>query len=259
MLDEKLEDLLNKRLPLSDSITEHLQKEDVEIDKTEIPRDKLIKILENISSDGAHLRHPDIERILSGFGFEKKLSKDEVSLFKGIFDSRKKTKPNKLQSVIETKKDAAVEQLENDIKNLTVKLNEISDKENPQLIQLKESVEKIVIQSKKVAAPIKIPSPKNMEVQLVSADSLQRLSEYNSDINILLTLSAVFLGAFLGMLGNLVFSTSVTNQAYGVIAILGVVSTLFFCLFYRADTRKKVLSNDILNDDDGVYLDDFNA
>ncbi|MDO6463313.1 hypothetical protein [Pseudoalteromonas carrageenovora] len=94
---------------------------------------------------------------------------------------------------------------------------------------------------------------------MVSADSLQRLSEYNSDINILLTLSAVFLGAFLGMLGNLVFSANVSGQAYGVIAILGVVSTLFFGLFYRSDTRKKSLSNDILNDDDGIYLDDYKA
>ena len=259
MLDEKLENLLKKRRLLNDSITEHLQKEDVELDKIDIPRDKLIKILENISSDGARLRKPDIDRVLSGFGFEEDLSKDEISLFKNIFDLSKRQRKSELQSVIETKKDAAVEQLESDIQNLTAKINEISVQEHPELIQLKKSVEKIAIQSRKVAAPIKIPSPKNMEVQLVSADSLHRLSEYNSDINILLTLSAVFLGAFLGMLGNLVFSTNVTSQAYGVIVILAVVSALFFGLFYRADTRKKALNSDMLNDDDGVYLDDFNA
>ena len=131
MLDEKLENLLKKRRLLNDSITEHLQKEDVELDKIDIPRDKLIKILENISSDGARLRKPDIDRVLSGFGFEEDLSKDEISLFKNIFDLSKRQRKSELQSVIETKKDAAVEQLESDIQNLTAKINEISVQVHP--------------------------------------------------------------------------------------------------------------------------------
>ncbi|WP_394191380.1 hypothetical protein [Pseudoalteromonas atlantica] len=262
MLDEKLEELLKDKLPLKDSINEHLKVAKVESDKVDISRHKLISILESISSDGAYLRQSDVNRVLEGFGIDEGLSDTENELFREIFNKGhgiKESKRKKLHSVIETKKDIAVEKLEADIKDLTDKLNNMGVNDNPELIKLKESVEQIAIQSKKVAAAVKIPSPKNMEVQLVSADSLQRLSEYNSDINILLTLSAVFLGAFLGMLGNLVFSANVSGQAYGVIAILGVVSTLFFGLFYRSDTRKKSLSNDILNDDDGIYLDDYKA
>lgn len=132
-------------------------------------------------------------------------------------------------------------------------------KDDPEVVQLKETVEKIAKQSRSFAAPIKIPSPKNMEVQLVSADSLHRLSEYNSDINILLTLASVFLGAFLGMIGNFIFSTSKTAEAIGLIVILAVVSVLFFILYYRADQRKKNITNDINETEESVYIDEYEA
>lgn len=88
---------------------------------------------------------------------------------------------------------------------------------------------------------------------------LTRLSEYNTDINIFLTLASVFLGSFLGMLGNVLFSSNTSGHAFGVIALLAIVSAVFFMLYSRADSRKKELNKSFMEDDDGVYLGDYEA
>ena len=259
MLTKKLEELLDGETPNEKSVSEHLKSVGVvDFSKEEISRSSLISVLKAISSDGAPLNKPQIIRILEGFGFAGELSKAEDVEFEEIWDSQMKPK-RRLRSVVEAKKDINVEKLEKELSILSSKLENISSAEIPSINDLKKSIEGIKEQSRRFAAPIKIPAPKDMEVQLVSADSLHRLSEHNSDINVFLTLASVFLGAFLGMLGNSIFSASTSGQAYGVIAILALVSVVFFVLYKRAEDRRKSVAKSLFDSEQGVYLDDYKA
>lgn len=259
MLTKKLEELLDGETPNEKSVSEHLKSVGVvDFSKAEISRSSLISVLKAISSDGAPLSKPQIIRILKGFGFAGDLSKGEDVEFEKIWDSQMKPK-RRLRSVVEAKKDINVEKLEKELSLLSSKLESISSAEIPSINDLKKSIEGIKEQSRRFAAPIKIPAPKDMEVQLVSADSLHRLSEHNSDINVFLTLASVFLGAFLGMLGNSIFSASTSGQAYGVITILALVSAVFFVLYKRAEDRRKSVAKSLFDSEQGVYLDDYKA
>ena len=259
MIDTKLSELLGDKQPISQSVREHLKQVGIDDFSTvNIARSTLVDVLKNISSDGASLGKKSIIRVLDGFGYHEGTSIDEDREFLNIW--RKQRRPNKdLRSIIEARRDAGLEQIEDKLSELSSRLDGLSKIGQPNLAELKETIAEIKEQSRKFAAPIKIPAPKDMEVRLVSADSLQRLSEYNADINIFLTLASVFFGSFLGMLGNLFSGANITNSFIGVIVILAVVSVVFAFLYKRIENRKKSISDAVLNDEQSVYIDDYNA
>ncbi|KZN58729.1 hypothetical protein N473_04655 [Pseudoalteromonas luteoviolacea CPMOR-1] len=251
-----IEEVLGERKPRTFSVEEHLKLVGLkDLNTNEISRANLIELLTRLTEDGVVLNRAKIRDILIAFEFPPELSNEENAVF--LHNFTQQTSSRKLRSVVEAKKNIDTENMEKELNELRSKLEQISETDIPSINELKKSVTKIAQESKSFTAAIKLPAPKDMEVQLVSADSLHRLSEHNSDINVFLTFTAVFLGAFLGMLGNIAFNTSTTGQTYGVMAILAVVSIIFFVLYWRMEGRKKSLTDTLLNDEEAVYLEDY--
>lgn len=103
MLDKKLEELLGSKLPEKKPVLAHIESENVDASGSQFQRDQLITILQNISSDGARLRRPDINSILEGFGFDAKLTDEEDETFEEIWNSLRK-KRSKLSLLLRQKK-----------------------------------------------------------------------------------------------------------------------------------------------------------
>ncbi|EPO2920315.1 hypothetical protein [Vibrio cholerae] len=259
MMLEKIQKALEGAKPKSKSIEEHFELFAVNPTQEQVDRDLLIRILESLARDGCSMNEPHLKRILDQFGFHDGLSEKENRLFESIWYENNPKRKNKIESVIEPSTDRDISQLSKDIDSIKTTLKSLNSTEDLKIQELKKALERVETQSKALAAPIKIPSPKNMEVQLVSADSLERLSEYNNDINVFLTLASVFLGACLGMLGNIAFSQSVPVGAYSAIILLGVISIVFGCLYVRSDKRKSDLNKIIFDSDDSVYLEQYKA
>ncbi|GLQ72023.1 hypothetical protein [Vibrio penaeicida] len=246
----------NKRFSLEEFLETRLIAQNTLED---IDRDSLLKLLLEMSEEGARLNQPKITGILTDFGFEPSLTEDENYKFRLIYENRVNGLSSKrLRAVIESDNTDGLMKLEQKIEDLGRRLdNDTPTNNGVDKEDLRKAIDEIAQQSRKLAAPIKMPAPKDMEVQLVSADSLNRLSEYNNDINILLTLCSVFLGAFLGVLGNLFFATEVNNGAIGVTIILAVVAFVFGGLFHRLNNRKENLNKEMLGTEQAVDINTY--
>lgn len=75
-----------------------------------------------------------------------------------------------------------------------------------------------------LTAPVKLPTPESMTVQLGPVNLIERLDEYQSDENIAYTLVGLFTGAALGILGN--WAVNAGSPITGVSVVLVVVFIL---------------------------------
>lgn len=243
------------------SLDEYLTKSNVtKSEMRSISRESLIEILKSISSSGAYLTKPTLNIILAAAGF-KKLSSEENKNLKEIWGSRPKG-TIKVRPILTADNDELVSEFRETISNLSSKIDKLAEMDTSHNKKNIEEVKKLITDlsssSNKISAPIKLPAPKDMEIRLVSADSLERMNEYQDDINVFLSLASAFLGAFLGMIGNLLFSSiPIRAPIIAVAALLFIIAIIFAILYKRNNRRSKELRHAFFSSDRGVDLNDY--
>jgi hypothetical protein len=246
-MNKKIDNLLTLKGLTKESLPKYFENHGLSIDKLEdISRKDLLNVLEEISRSVSFINGHRLKDILLEFGFDNKLSSGENDLFRDIFHQKK----SKLTAVIEGSKTADYESLMRKIDRLSEKVEANNGEGN--IESIKKTIKELSIESRNLAAPIRMPAPKDMEVRLVSSDSIHRLTEYNSDINIFLSFTCVFLGAFLGLAGNIISNTSTSGQVYAFTLLVLAVSFIFYGLFKRVSDKQKDLQKTFLKIDTDV-------
>ncbi len=243
------------------SLDEHL--EDSNVTKSainSISREDLIAVLKSISSNGAYLNKPSIDLIIRTAGFAK-IDDEEDKYFKKIWESNP-PRGLKVQPVLDSGNEELISELRKTIFHLSSKIDNLPEmgasNDKQDIEEIKKLITDASSSSKKISAPIKLPTPKDMEIRLVSADSLERMNEYQNDINIFLSLASVFLGAFLGIIINYLFlSTSIKAPVIGMASVLLICSAVFFGLFKRNNKRSKELRDAFFSNDSGGDANDY--
>ncbi|MBA4319246.1 MAG: hypothetical protein C0412_12665, partial [Flavobacterium sp.] len=80
--------------------------------------------------------------------------------------------------------------------------------------KLKDSLSQNYNPARSITAPVILPPTEDMEVRLVSSNSLQRLEEYRSEENKWFTVMGIFIGAIFGLLINIMMGTKMTTNAW---------------------------------------------
>ena len=233
-----------------------------------IPREDLLEIIYDISLCGARIWRGDVVKILEAANMSTELSSSEDSFLKAAHDAHKKDRrPNvSLQPIISEQDNSIVKEFRKDINNLSQKITELDKKQGDTFIDekisdIKNLVAQISHSGQELTAPIKLPAPEDIEVKLVSADSLDRLDEYQNDLNVYLTLCGVFLGGFLGLLGNIFIASQpvINKEVWGILMILIFISLVFGLLIKKTLTRKEKVREIILKKDNSISLDDYST
>lgn len=99
-----------------------------------------------------------------------------------------------------------------------------------------------------LTAPVKLPTPESMTVQLGPVNLIERLDEYQSDENIAHTLVGLFAGGALGILGNWAVNpgSSITGVSVVLIVVFIVLSVGVGFWLSRIRKRKIVVRNRIV-------------
>lgn len=146
-----------------------------------------------------------------------------------------------------------VKDIESAIDNLANKFeNQPSEESDEQSLTIAEEVQNVKQQlaqlqstSREITAPVRLPSPQDMEVKLVAITSLERLEEYRADENEWRSWFGVFMGAIIAVFINIFTGSEVSNETYllGAFLVLMCLLTGWSALKYRQ--RGNALRDDI--------------
>ena len=154
--------------------------------------------------------------------------------------------------------DLSVEAIQEQVNILQTQISSLQEEILPnddiaqKVHEISEAIENLSNQSKELKAKVKLPSPEDMTVRLVSFESLHRLNEYQSDQSILLLVTGALAGGILGVIVN--WSTdalfTITKSSVGLLVIL--LMGLCFMIYWSYILRKRanVLKQKLLQDQD---------
>lgn len=130
-----------------------------------------------------------------------------------------------------------------------------SEKLSNDIDELRHSINEIQVTSKKLAAPVILPNPKDMQVTLVSSSSLDRLEEYRNEENKWFSVLTLFVGSILGLLTNLVTGGSLTPSALVICVVFLIMAFFSGWSAFGFRARATAIRNRILPDENSAQID----
>lgn len=116
------------------------------------------------------------------------------------------------------------EELEYRFERIQERVTQLAQRAEAQDEALLESLQDAIAEaqatSHDLAPPIVLPPMEDLQIRLVSTNSLQRLEEYRSEENLLLSFAGLFLGALLGILTNLITGGTIQTEMWLFVVLL---------------------------------------
>jgi len=136
--------------------------------------------------------------------------------------------------------------LKQELQNLKT---EILETVKPQISQLEQT-------GKELSATVMWPSKRDMQIQLVNINSLDRLEEYRSNQGTWSAFAGLFLGAILGVLINWATGAAMTDAAWVLVIAFFVVSIVFGYFYHIDNMRVQRVKNQMLDRDNPIVADE---
>jgi transcriptional regulator with XRE-family HTH domain len=121
---------------------------------------------------------------------------------------------------------------------------ELSAKE--EVKALKQEIAQLQATSKRIMAPVSVPDPEEMEVKLIPSTYIERIEEYRSEESNWFSWFGVFLGSIIGVFVNVVTGGQMSPEAWVLIVIFAIMTSLCFWFGRAARTRANKLKDSFL-------------
>jgi len=204
---------------------------------------------------GLKLNKEEVNELLIFAGVQDKL--DELTVEKEGHDEQKNIYVDLIKkSIIE----------DNPIKNINVQIQDINEsvellkkellsdvRPNDKSIEneidyLKKSILELQAASQKLTAPVKLPTPKEMEVKLIPSSSFERLEEYREEQSKWASWFGIFIGGILGLVINLITGGTPSPGIWTVTSILVIVAALTGWASYQSSKKAEKILKQFTNE-----------
>lgn len=202
---------------------------------TPTDRAQIVGLIEQLILTGLVMDTRQVCELLDLAGFSEPLSSPEGNRLKEAQQVAIKGKGPRIfvEPVPSTRDEKIVRQFGNQLQDLTDLVEKlVSSKtavlDSDTLTMIRQAAERVQTTGNELTAPIRLPAPEDIEVKLVSSTSLERLSEYQADENLMLALAGLFGGAALGIAVNWMTAdvqavTLASKVALGLFALSAIV------------------------------------
>jgi len=142
--------------------------------------------------------------------------------------------------------------IEEEIEKLKKELNTLQESNSKQRLdfgKINASLSRISESGNEIKAKVLFPSPRDMSIQLVPSQYLERLEEYRNDENIAFLLLGGFLGGLIGVLSN-AYSNNIVilGYLYNFCILLGITTIISGIWVITLRNRMKIISKKIFRD-----------
>lgn len=132
-----------------------------------------------------------------------------------------------------------VDELQTSLNALTKNLNKPNQQDDlaQQIRLIQEQFSELQSASKDLTARVVLPPSEELEIRLLTTNSLDRLEEYRSNQNIWAAGVGLFGGAVMGIMVNFVTGAEVEKTAW-VLVVAFILVTAIFAYFFYADGKR---------------------
>jgi hypothetical protein len=132
-----------------------------------------------------------------------------------------------------------VDELQSSLNALTKSLNKPDQQDalRQQILMMQEQLAQLQTASKDLTARVVLPPSEELEIRLLTTNSLDRLEEYRSNQNIWAGGIGLFGGAVMGIMVNFVTGAEVEKTAW-VLVVAFVLVVVVFAYFFYIDGKR---------------------